>query len=131
LRAPAIEVVLEDGGDGGIGAGADLERPLASGLEALAAMAFGEPEDADAGAKALLGMAAFAHDDINESSGVGPDVSGLTADPLRGPGGVAAMRARHVFGERGVAAVGAAAQMTGDAFAGSEDLDGPVGHPCP
>ncbi len=55
----------------------------------------------------------------------------MTADPLRAPGGVAVVCARHVFGERGVAAVAAAAQMTGDALAGGEDLDGTVGEPGP
>ena len=97
MRLPAIEVVSEDGGDGGIGAGTDLECPLAGRLEALVTMVLGEPENADAGAKALLRVPALAHDDVDQGLRVGADAGGLAADTLRRPGGVTAMRARHVF----------------------------------
>ena len=43
----AIEVVLQDGVDRGVGARADLERATAGGFEPLGAEAVGVPQDAD------------------------------------------------------------------------------------
>ena len=52
---PAIKVVLQDGVDRGVGARADLQCPFAGGFEPLGAMAFGQPQNADASAEPLLG----------------------------------------------------------------------------
>ena len=54
----AIAVGLQDRVDGGVGARADLQRPAAGGLQPLSPVALGEPQDADAGAEALLGVGA-------------------------------------------------------------------------
>ena len=57
-RGPsAIEVGLQDRVDRGVGARADLERAAAGGLEPVGAVGSGQPQDAEAGAEALLGMA--------------------------------------------------------------------------
>src|SRR6516162_8874608 len=55
-RGPSIEFVVEDGFDGAIGPGADLDGPLGSGLDARRAKGADEPDDAETGAIALLGM---------------------------------------------------------------------------
>ena len=73
----AIEVVLQDRVDRAIGARPDLERAAASGFEPFAAIALGEPQDADAGAEALLGMGALPQDDLDERRGVAADLTGL------------------------------------------------------
>ena len=55
-RCAALEIVLEDGSERGIGRGADLQGPFAGRFQPFAAMGLGEAEDADTGAEALFGM---------------------------------------------------------------------------
>jgi hypothetical protein len=55
-RGPPIELVIEDGFEGAIGPGADLDGPLGGGLEACGAERADEPDDAETGAIPLLGM---------------------------------------------------------------------------
>src|SRR5215470_8432458 len=74
----------------------------AGGLQPIRAIALGQAEDADGGAKALLGVRALAHDDLDQRSGVASDLAGLAGDPLRCPIGVAAMARRHVVANRGM-----------------------------
>jgi hypothetical protein len=62
----AIEVVLEDRVDGAVRARPDLQRPAAGHLEPLAAIGLGQPQDADAGAEALLRVSALAQDDLDQ-----------------------------------------------------------------
>ena len=82
-----------------------------------------QPQDAEAGAEALLGMGALAQDRGDQRLGGGADRGGLAADLLRGPVGVAPVARRHVVAHRRVAAVRRAAQMRRDALAVVEDLD--------
>ena len=56
----AIAVGLQDRADRGVGARADLKRPGAGGLKPLSPVALGQPQDADAGAEALLGVGLLA-----------------------------------------------------------------------
>jgi hypothetical protein len=69
-RPLAIEVVLQDRVDRAVGARTDLERPAAGSFEPLAAIDLGEPQDADAGAEALLGVGALSQDDLDQRRGV-------------------------------------------------------------
>src|SRR6266436_795569 len=94
-RPFGFEVVLQDRIDGSEGARADLQRPAAGRLQPVAAIALDQPDDPDRGAKALLGVRALAHDDLDQRRGVAPDLAGLPPDPLRRPIGVAPMAARH------------------------------------
>src|SRR5271167_1196936 len=55
-RRPPIELVVEDGFDGAVTPGADLDGPLRGRLDARGAVGAGETDDAEAGAIALLGM---------------------------------------------------------------------------
>src|SRR5215218_8757474 len=87
----AIEAVGQDGVDRAVGSGADLEPSFASGLEALDAVVAGEPQDAEAGAEALLGMGPAAQDHVDQGGGVRPDGGGLELDALVCPAGVAAV----------------------------------------
>src|SRR5215471_15263431 len=75
-RPLAIEVVLQDGVDRAVGTRTDLERTTASGFEPFAAIALGEPQDADTSAEALLGMRALLQDDLDERRGVLTDLGG-------------------------------------------------------
>src|SRR6516165_445529 len=65
-RTLAIEIVLQDRVDGAIGARADLERAAAGDFESLVAVGLGEPQDADTGAEALLGVRALPQDNLDE-----------------------------------------------------------------
>ena len=119
----AIEVVLQDRVDGGVGARADLQRPAAGGLEPLGPVALGQPQDADAGAEALLGVRPLAQDDLDECRGVAPDLAGPPLEALRRPVGVAPVARRHVLAHRRVLAVRGRAHVRGDALAAMEHLD--------
>ena len=76
-------------------------------------------------------MRARAHDDLDQGFGVGTDGGGITANPLRRPGGEPAVRARHMLWQRGMAPVGQSAHVAGDALATMENLDGALGDPGP
>src|SRR6516162_6889100 len=82
---------IEDGFDGGEGAGADGECSLTGGLHPLASKASHEVHDATAGAEALLGVSLLAQDDLDECGGVRPDLGGFAHDALDRPIGVAPM----------------------------------------
>ena len=45
---------------------ADLDGSATSGFQPLAAISLGEPQDADAGAEALLGMRPLLQDDLDQ-----------------------------------------------------------------
>src|ERR1700674_4678738 len=119
----AIAVGLQDRTDRGVGARTDLERPGAGGLEPFAAVALGQPQDAHAGAEALLGMRSLAHDDLDQGRRVAPDLGGLPLDALRRPVGIALVARRHVLAHCRVLAVGGGTHMGGDAPAAMEQLD--------
>src|SRR5947209_16725720 len=104
-RPFAIEVVLQDRVDRAVGARTNLERPAASSFEPLMAIGFGEPQDADAGAEALLGMRALPQDDLDQRGGVAADRARLPPDALWRPVGIAPVARRHVFAHRGMLAV--------------------------
>ena len=104
--------------------GADGERALAGGLQTARSIAFGQTQDADAGTKALLGVAAGAQDDLDQSHRGRAGGLGVALDALMGPAEIAAMAGGHVLGHRAVAAAKRAAHMAGDPLAEVEDLDG-------
>src|SRR5580704_9305253 len=74
----AIEVVLQDRVDRAVGARTDLERPATGGFQPFAAIRLGEPQDADAGAEALLGVSTLAQDDLDQGRGMAADRAGLS-----------------------------------------------------
>src|ERR1700730_9500941 len=76
----AIELGVEDGFDGAEGAGADGEGPLAGSLHPLARKAYYEGDAAPAGAGGLRRGSLLAQDDLDECSGVRPDLAGLALD---------------------------------------------------
>src|SRR5271163_2810973 len=55
-RGTPVEAVVEDGFDRAVGPRADVDGAFGGGFQALGAMGTREPDDAQAGAKALLGM---------------------------------------------------------------------------
>src|SRR5438067_481173 len=71
-----------------------------------------------------------AHNDVDQRVSVGPDLGGITTNPLVCPIAITPMRARHMVGDGGWAMQQGAAQMRGHPFAAQENLDGPDGDPC-
>ena len=67
----AVETVFEDGFDVPIRSGLCAQRATAGGFEAVEAVAFAEPDDAETGAVSLLGVRALLEDHGDEVSGVG------------------------------------------------------------
>ncbi len=91
-RFVAIEVISEDGGDGGIGVGADLQGPPAGGLQPVPPMGLGQAQDADTRPEALFGMRPALEDYPDQSRGVGAGGAGLAGNAFMGPTGMAAVR---------------------------------------
>ena len=128
-RRLPIELVVEDGFDGAVGPGADLDGALGGGFETLGAEGPGEADDAQTGAIALLGMGPAFEDLLAQRRGRRADLAGVFADALDRPAGVAPVARGHVLGKGGVLPVPARPYMDGDALALVEDLDAAGGHP--
>src|SRR3974377_12673 len=88
------------------GAPPDPKRPAPGSREPVAAIALEQPDDADAGAEALLRVSTLAHDELDQGGGIASDLAGLPPDPLRRPIGITAMARRHVLAHRGMPPVG-------------------------
>ena len=72
LRAVGpVEVVAQDRDDRAVAASANIEAALTGGLDALAAPGAHQPQDAEAGAEALLGMRLGVQDRLDQGSGGG------------------------------------------------------------
>ena len=84
-RRPPIELGVEDGFDGAVGPGADLDGPLRRRLDTRGAVGAGETHDAEAGAVALLGMGPGLEDLLAERRRRLPDLAGVFADALDRP----------------------------------------------
>ena len=96
-RGPPIEPGFEDGFDGAIGPGADLDGPLGGGLDARRAKGADEPDDAETGAIALLGMGPGLEDLLAERRSRRADLAGVVPDALDRPAGIAPMARGHVL----------------------------------
>src|SRR6478735_6318814 len=133
LNGPAaVETVVKDRFHRGQGARIDRQRPVAGGLEPFRAVTARQPQDAEAGAEALLGVRPVAQDDVDEDRGGGPDAGGTLAQHLGRDLGMTAMARGHVVVQRGGAHVArSGAPVTGHALAAAEDLDGAGGQPRP
>ena len=129
-RGPPIEPGIEDGFDGAIGRGADLDGALGSSLDARGAERAGETHNAETGAITLLGMGPALQDLLAQGRSCRADSSGILPDALDRPAGVAPVAGGHVLGKGRVLSVAACAQMDGDAFALKEDLDAAGGQAC-
>src|SRR5580700_2935284 len=111
LGSLAIELVVEDGSHRAVGQGADLNRPRGGGFQTIGAEWPHQPHDAEAGAEALLRVGPTLQDQLAERGGSWTDRSGLAANALNRPVGVATMARRHVLGHGGVPVVTASTQM--------------------
>src|SRR5699024_11508081 len=73
-----------------------------TGVQTCALPISGEPEDAEAGAEALLGVRALVENEVAQSAGRRPDRGSVLSDARDGPAGVAPMAGGHVLRHGGV-----------------------------
>src|ERR1700719_2084956 len=123
VEESAIKAVLEDRTDRGDGASLDEDAASAGCINAGVVVAPGQRQDAEAGAKALLGMRPSRDDSLEKGSRRGSDPLASRDQPSRRPLAVAAMRAWHVIGNRRVAAPIGRTGMARDPLTLVEDLD--------
>ena len=114
LCGVSIELVVEDGANRAVGERADLDGVRCSGFQPCDAERPRQPQDAEAGSEALLGMGSLLQDEIAERRGCRADEGGVPADAADGPVGVAAMTGWHVVGCGGVLAIAAAVRGVSD-----------------
>ena len=113
----AIEIVVEDGADRAVGQRADLEARVAAASSRATPNGLDQPQDAEAGAEALLGMRPLAQDE----SRTAPRSRGRSRRPRRGcarrPIGVAPVARRHVLAHVVCLRFAARPHVRGDALA--------------
>src|SRR3989454_12054234 len=119
----AIETALEDRVHVAVGAGAGGQRPGTRRLEPRGIVTFGEPEDAQAGAVALLGMGPVGQDGRHQGRRLRADGRRPVDEAGGAPARVRLMRPGHVLGERRVAAALAATAGRGDTLSPGGELD--------
>jgi hypothetical protein len=123
VEKSAIKAVLEDRTDRGDGAGLDEDAAPAGCIDARIVVAPGQRQDTEAGPKALLGMGPCGDDSLEKGSGRRADLLAGGDQSARRPLAVTAMGARHVIGNRGVAAPVGRTGMARDPLALVENLD--------
>src|ERR1700680_1295107 len=128
-RRSVLAMVLQDGGDRVVGAGAEHQRTGTGGVDPRRAIALDQAEDADAGAEPLLRMRPRAQDHIGQDGGVVADRGGFAANALMRPVAITPVRTRHVLGDGGRPMRPGAAAMAGDPLSAVEDLDRGRGDP--
>src|SRR6202050_4121073 len=127
VEESAIEAALEDRTDRGDGAGLDQDAASAGGVDARVVVAPGQRKNAEAGAKALLGMRPCSNDGLEKRGGRGADLLAGRDQSSGRPLAVAAMGARHVIGNRGVASPVGRTGVARNPLSLVEDLDRLVG----
>src|SRR6202035_5377996 len=80
-------------------------------------------QNAQAGAEPLFGVRPTGEHGADQAFGVGPDLAGPAAEPIRRPLGAIPMRTGHVVGGRAVLAAHVAALVGRDTLASMEHLD--------
>ena len=118
-----VEAMFEDRVDMPVGARADGDGPGTGGLQAGVAIALGEPQDAEAGAVALLGVRPVGEDSLDEGGRVGADRARPGDEAQGRPLEVVLMRWGHVGGVGGVPAADLAADMGRHPLPAMEQFD--------
>ena len=130
IALPSVDVVFEDRGDRAVGQAVDLDGATAGGFETVGSIAFAQAQNAEAGTKPLLGMRLSFEDGLDQTGGMRTDTLGILLQPLMGPAGIAAMRARHVFADRGVPSLLPGSEMARGPTAAMEQFDRGRGDTC-
>ena len=127
VKKSAIKAVFENRTDRGDGASLDLDATSAGGIDARVVVAPGQRQDAEAGAKALLGMRPCSDDVLEKRRDGGTDPLAGCDQPSRRPFAVAAVGVRHMIGDGGMAAPVGRTGVARDPLPLVKDLDDLVG----
>ena len=119
----AIEPLFKDRFERRIIARADLECAQRCRLEPSGTKALFKAQDPHARPEALFGMRAILKDLFAQELRAVPDPSRLSEDLLERPVSKTAVRRRHVFGQRGMPPIAAAAHVNRDPLSTHEDLE--------
>ena len=119
--------MLQDRFDRAVGDCADVIAASAGRLDACRAVTAGEPQDAETGAEALLGMGLGLHDRVDKGDRGGADLGCFPPHPGRRPLGLAPVRALHVLGDCRMPTSRLRAGMARQTDALVQDLDRGVG----
>src|SRR5215469_374466 len=114
VRGLPIELVIEDGTDGSVGEGVDVNGACGSGFEPIAAERALQAQDAEAGPEALFGMRPTFQNEFTQRSRRRSDAGRIPADTIDGPVGIALMTGWHVGADGRVCTVAAPSHMGGD-----------------
>lgn len=112
-----VEPALQDRVHALVGFGADREGAAGCRLETLLAVGFGEFQNTDTGAEALLGVSASSDDALGQFQRSRANFLGPTHDALGRPVGILAVGLRHVLPDGRVMAAPIASNVGGDAAA--------------
>ena len=122
-----VRLAGEQGGDALAVEDAQFERSRGDGLDAAGVEPAIRAQNAQTGSKPLLGMLSAGEDSADQGLGVGPDLAGPAAKPIRRPLGVMPMGTGHVIGVRAVLAAHVAALMDRNTLSTMEHLDDALG----
>src|SRR5580704_700487 len=103
----SIDLVVENGANRAVGERADLDGAGCGGFQPRDTEWPRQPQDAEAGSEALLGVRPLLQDELAQRRGCRTDERGVPAYTVDGPVGITAMAGRHVVGRGGVLAVAA------------------------
>ena len=119
----AIEVALQDRDDGGVGARADVDAPVAGCFNPVAVVALDQVDDADRGAEPLLGVRLGGHDGCDHSCSGRADGGGVPLEALHVPVSETLVVGGHVVRDRGRASSARRPNMGGNPFVPVKYLD--------
>src|SRR5580700_5430091 len=125
----AVQMVLQNRLDAGVGTGMERDGAARSRLHSLAGVLLGEPQNAEAGAIALFRMALAGHDAIKQFGGCRTDRLGPVHQAGGRPLQVPLVRLGPVIMDRGRIVGHLAPRVAGHAQAAMEDLNGRGGGP--
>ena len=109
----AVKASGQDGSHRLVGACIVPERPFSRCLKPLWLVVLPQPDDAQTGAVALLGIGAGCHDFLYQPGGGSPCFACPLDDARQAPPGIFTVLWRHVFFERGMSAADIGTGMGG------------------
>ena len=127
VKKSAIKAIFENRTDRGDGTSLDLDAASAGGIDTRVVVAPGQRQDAETGSKALLGMRPCSDDVLEKRRGRGTDPLAGCDQPTRRPFAVAAVSARHMIGDGGMATPIGCTGVARDPLTFVKDLDDLVG----
>ncbi len=123
-----VEALVEDGFHALIAGGIEVQGPTTGGLQSLIPVGCAQPQNAQAGAEALLRVRPRAEDDRDQLSRGRASLLSPVHQTFRCPAGRVPMCPGYVLGERGMAPLQRGSPVTGTPCVVVQQLQGVGGH---